>query len=64
MQFDVNRLMRLWDSPISDETQARAAFGDIYTDPVRINGNPVSVDAVPLGPTHRCRTRCRDGERR
>lgn len=37
-------MLHLWAAPVPDREEARAAFGVLYTDPVRING----VE-VPLG---------------
>ena len=39
MAFDVERLLRLWTDPLpEDDDAARAAFGELYTDPVTVNG--------------------------
>jgi hypothetical protein len=38
----VTRLLRLWDDLPPDES-AEAAFGALYTDPVVINGSPMTV---------------------
>ena len=39
----VERLARLWTEPVATPAEALAAFGEVYTDPVSINGV-----AVPL----------------
>ncbi|MEJ2890110.1 ester cyclase [Actinomycetospora aeridis] len=40
----VTRLMDLWSTPLPvDDAAARAAFGELYTDPVRINGTDMSL---------------------
>jgi len=39
MAFDVDRLLRLWTDPLpDDDAAAAAAFREVYTDPVRVNG--------------------------
>src|SRR3954468_7338888 len=38
MAFDVERLLRLWSDPIPDDEAAVAAFRELYTDPVTVNG--------------------------
>lgn len=45
MSFDVDAMMRLWSEqlPESDE-EAAAAFRELYTDPVVVNGAELSVD--------------------
>ena len=44
MQFDVQRLLRLWTDPLpEDDGAAAAAFREIYRDPVTVNGVPLSV---------------------
>lgn len=37
------RLMALWDAPPADPAAANAAFAELYTDPVMINGAAVSI---------------------
>jgi hypothetical protein len=37
----VARLTRLWTEPFASESEALAAFGEMYADPVRINGTDV-----------------------
>ncbi|MGN6166760.1 MAG: hypothetical protein ACTHQQ_01125 [Solirubrobacteraceae bacterium] len=39
----VQRLSRLWTEPVAEGADAIAAFGELYTDPVFING-----DQTPL----------------
>ena len=34
----VERLSRLWTEPVTEGSAALAAFGELYTDPVSING--------------------------
>ena len=45
MSFDVDAMMRLWSEqlPESDE-EAAAAFRELYTDPVVVNGAELSVE--------------------
>ena len=39
MRFDINAMMRLWSDPLPDSDQeAVAAFRELYTDPVVVNG--------------------------
>jgi predicted ester cyclase len=42
MPFDVERLFQLWAEPQPDGPAAEAAFRELYTDPVLVNGNPVT----------------------
>jgi ketosteroid isomerase-like protein len=39
----VDRLLDLWMDPPADDTAALAGFRALYTDPVDVNGAPVSV---------------------
>src|SRR5690349_2767903 len=39
----VDRLMRLWTGPLADQAAAEAAFRELYTDPVRVNGTDLTV---------------------
>lgn len=39
----VERLLRLWTEPVPPDPDALAAFGELYTDPVSVNG-----DEIPL----------------
>jgi predicted ester cyclase len=39
MPFDIERLFQLWSEPLPDGPAAEAAFRELYTDPVLINGN-------------------------
>ncbi len=42
MAFDVDRLLRLWTDPLpADDASAAAAFAELYTDPVTVNGVPL-----------------------
>jgi len=42
MPFDVERLLRLWTEPLpGDDAAAAAAFRELYTDPVVVNGAPL-----------------------
>jgi predicted ester cyclase len=43
MAFDVDRLLRLWTGPLPDDPTAEAAFRELYTDPVSVNGTPVTA---------------------
>jgi len=48
MTFDAQRLLRLWTDPLPEAPgAAAAAFRELYTDPVTVNGAPVtSADLV------------------
>jgi ketosteroid isomerase-like protein len=46
MAFDVERLLRLWTDLPPDDAAAEAAFGEVYADPVVINGVPMGVAAL------------------
>jgi len=39
----LRRLLRLWTEPIRDDLEARAAFAQVYADPVLVNGLPMTV---------------------
>jgi hypothetical protein len=39
----VDRLMGLWLAPPSDDNSAMQAFRELYTDPVLINGAPMTA---------------------
>ena len=42
--FDVDRLLRLWTDPLpDDDAAAAAAFRELYTDPVTVNGTPLTA---------------------
>ncbi len=43
MAFDVDRLLRLWGELPADDAAAAAAFRELYTDPVTVNGVPVGA---------------------
>jgi hypothetical protein len=47
MAFDVQRLLRLWTDPLpADDGAATAAFRELYSDPVTVNG--MSLTAADL----------------
>jgi hypothetical protein len=39
----LQRLIRLWTEPVGDGAAAGAAFAQVYTDPVVVNGAPITV---------------------
>ena len=39
----LQRLLRLWTEPVGDGSAARAAFAEVYADPVVVNGMPLTV---------------------
>jgi predicted ester cyclase len=39
----VEHLTRLWTEPVPARAQAVRAFGELYTDPVLVNGTPMSL---------------------
>jgi predicted ester cyclase len=42
--FDVQRLLRLWTDPLPEgDGAAAAAFRELYSDPVTVNGNSLTV---------------------
>ena len=41
--FDVDRLLRLWSEPLPDGGAAEEAFRAVYTDPVTVNGTPLTA---------------------
>ena len=42
MPFDVHRMLRLWIDPLpGDDEAAAAAFRELYSDPVTVNGAPM-----------------------
>jgi len=44
MAFDVERLLRLWTEPLPAGDDAAAdAFRELYTDPVTVNGTPLTA---------------------
>ena len=50
MAFDIEGLLALWSTEPGSDAEAAAAFGEFYTDPVVVNGTPVSlVDLVARG---------------
>jgi hypothetical protein len=54
MAFDIDGLLSLWSQDPGSDAEAAAAFGAFYTDPVVVNGNPVSLtDLVTRGATLR-----------
>ncbi|WP_246080919.1 ester cyclase [Modestobacter altitudinis] len=46
MAFDVDRLLRLWTELPADDAVAAAAFRELYTDPVTVNGAPVALTGL------------------
>jgi ketosteroid isomerase-like protein len=46
MAFDVERLLRLWTDLPADDATAAAAFAEVYTDPVSVNGTTLGVAAL------------------
>ena len=50
MAFDIEGLLALWSTEPGSAAEAAAAFGEFYTDPVVVNGTPVSLaDLVARG---------------
>ncbi|HTE71893.1 MAG TPA: ester cyclase [Actinomycetes bacterium] len=50
MAFDIDGLLSLWFQDPGSDAEAAAAFGAFYTDPVVVNGKPVSLtDLVTRG---------------
>jgi hypothetical protein len=44
MAFDVQRLLRLWTDPLpADDGAAAAAFRELYSDPVTVNGTSLTA---------------------
>jgi predicted ester cyclase len=44
MSFDVERLLDLWGGPLpQDDETAAAGFRELYTDPVTVNGSPLTA---------------------
>jgi ketosteroid isomerase-like protein len=41
--FDVERLLRLWTDLPEDDAAAAGAFRELYTDPVTVNGTPLTA---------------------
>jgi hypothetical protein len=48
MSFDVERLLRLWTDPLPEGTAAVAAFREVYTDPVTVNGAALTAADLVL----------------
>src|SRR5437764_15010341 len=42
----VEQLRALWATPVTDPHAAHAAFGQVYADPVLVNGAPMSLAAL------------------
>jgi len=42
----VDRLFRLWAEPLPDVRAARAAFAELYADPLRLNGGSISLSSL------------------
>jgi predicted ester cyclase len=43
MAFDIEGLLRLWTDPLPGQDEAEAAFRKLYTDPVTVNGVPLTA---------------------
>jgi SnoaL-like protein len=44
MSFDLSRLARVWNNPPPEnDADARRAFAEVYTDPVVLNGESISL---------------------
>ena len=43
MDLDIDQLLALWSEPHPDATTAARAFARLYTDPVRVNGSPLTI---------------------
>jgi predicted ester cyclase len=43
MTLDIDQLLALWSEPHPDADSAAAAFARLYTDPVTINGSPMTI---------------------
>ena len=41
-----DRLFELWTTPPGERDDPAGAFGELYTDPVTINGEPMTVEAL------------------
>jgi hypothetical protein len=46
MPFDVQRPLRLWTDPLPDDAAATAAFREVYTDLVTVNGASLTATAL------------------
>jgi len=46
VSFDVDALLDLWTRSRNDPTEAVAAFRQLYTDPVEVNGVPVTAEGL------------------
>jgi predicted ester cyclase len=46
MAFDIERLLDLWSGPVTAGPDAEAAFREVYTDPVVLNGVALPVSAL------------------
>jgi hypothetical protein len=44
--FDIAALLDLWTRPHQDAAAAAAAFRRLYTDPVLVNGSPLTADQL------------------
>ena len=40
------RLLPLWTEPVDGRDDPEAAFGEVYADPVLVNGTEMSLDAL------------------
>ncbi|MCW2801787.1 MAG: uncharacterized protein JWN06_4 [Propionibacteriaceae bacterium] len=46
MTFDPGPILNLWTQPIHDLADAVQAFSTLYTDPVVVNGSPVTAEQL------------------
>jgi hypothetical protein len=46
MALDINALLDLWTQPLGADDDAAEAFRSLYTDPVIINGTPLTADEL------------------
>jgi ketosteroid isomerase-like protein len=42
--FSIDRLLDLWTQPLPEGAAGRQAIRRLYTDPVQVNGNPLTAD--------------------
>ena len=42
--FSIDRLLDLWTQPLPEGAAGREAIRCLYTDPVQVNGNPLTAD--------------------
>jgi len=43
VSYDIDALLDLWTRPCGDRAEAEAAFRQLYTDPVVVNGSPLTA---------------------